>query len=248
MQTNDHIQIHLSSNNAINKFNSYLEFEFPLIEIDTQSTIYLSLQHAVIPYSFYNINETNNKLEFIINSLLDDNTPESIFISIGNYTASTLLLEIQNLLLKSGFYIKYNNINNKYEFTHNANDFIILNTSTSLSLLGFTESNHESKNRYLISDIIANLAPVRCLCISTGYNSNSIRLSSLYNSNILCSIPVNQNPYTIISYTNLTNHSINLNTNYLSNIAIKITDQNNNFINFNNLDWSVTLELNFRSF
>jgi hypothetical protein len=141
MQTNDHIQIHLSSNNSINKFNgsfnSYLEFEFPLIEIDTQSTIYLSLQHAVIPYSFYNINESNNKLEFIINSLLDDNVKESIIISIGNYTASTLLLEIQNLLLKSGFYIKYNNINNKYEFTHNANDFIILNTSTCLTIIRF---------------------------------------------------------------------------------------------------------------
>jgi len=60
---NESIQIHLNSKfaSSYNDNNtSDCNFSLPVIEIPSQHSIMLSVQHAIIPYSFYNINATNN--------------------------------------------------------------------------------------------------------------------------------------------------------------------------------------------
>jgi hypothetical protein len=62
---NEAIQIHLNSMFATNYNNQHYSdcgFALPMIEAQSQYTIYLSIIHCVIPYSFYNINSTNNVL------------------------------------------------------------------------------------------------------------------------------------------------------------------------------------------
>ena len=57
------IQITLNSKYAsqyINGSHSSCTFYLPVIEIPVQHHIYLSVQNANIPYSFYNINSSNN--------------------------------------------------------------------------------------------------------------------------------------------------------------------------------------------
>ena len=86
----DRIQIHLNSKFAT-KFNnnhySDVDFVLPVIEAQSQHTIYISVLHAVIPYSFYNINSTNNVLYFYEHTS-DPPVTTILNIPFGNYNAN----------------------------------------------------------------------------------------------------------------------------------------------------------------
>ena len=61
-------QIHLSSKDAYKNYNniSYSEFFLGNLEYDSEYEIFLSVQHAVIPYTFLNVNQTNNNLSYTL--------------------------------------------------------------------------------------------------------------------------------------------------------------------------------------
>ena len=48
---------------------SNCEYYLPMIEVPQQHYLYLSVIHAMIPYSFYNISNTNNCITFQLLSL-----------------------------------------------------------------------------------------------------------------------------------------------------------------------------------
>ena len=58
-----------SATNYINNQISDCYFNLPSIEILQDEIAYINLKDAVIPYSFYNVNNTNNKLNYIQNSI-----------------------------------------------------------------------------------------------------------------------------------------------------------------------------------
>ena len=60
----------------------------------------------------------------------------------------------------------------------------------------------------------------------------------------IATIPVNVPPYSLIQYSTYVDQQKNILTNrVLDNIDIQILDTDNKFINFNNVDWSLTLVL-----
>ncbi len=69
---NDTLTIHLNSSNATKyyngSYNSQVEFTLPVINIPSDYTIYLNVAHVAIPYSFYNINTSNNILKYSTSS------------------------------------------------------------------------------------------------------------------------------------------------------------------------------------
>ena len=67
--------------------NSKINFEIPRFITKQPNILYHSLKllHAEIPYSFYIINETNNKFNITINSIT-----YFYIIPVGNYNAFTL--------------------------------------------------------------------------------------------------------------------------------------------------------------
>ena len=61
-------------------------------------------------------------------------------------------------------------------------------------------------------------------------------------SNTLITIPVDVSPFSMISYNSQSDVNKNLlNVRTINEIDIQIYDENNNLINFNNLDWNITL-------
>ena len=243
---NETIGIHLNSSNATKYYNgtanSQVEFSLPRIDIPSDYTIYLSIAHVAIPYSFYNVNSYNNILRYTILSVL-----YTITIPVGNYTVNNLLIQLK-ALFPSDFTVSYNGINNKFTFTHATQNFTFIYqdnilSSTCLGLLGFSKLYHDSSNRSLTSDTMANLCPTRCLCISSTFLTQNISTITPNNSNILCSIPITVNPYTIISYQNNSTFKVNLNTNVLNAVQIKLADQDGNLLDFNSIHWSITLTL-----
>jgi hypothetical protein len=242
------VQIHLNSEDAIRYYSStsYCEFSFPVYSIDSTSTFYASVVHASIPYSFYNINSSNNCLCYTNNS----STIYRVYINPGNYTATTLLSQLQSIL-PSSFTVTYSNTQNTFTFT-NANTFTfiynsLIGFSTCLALLGFTltsQTSTVSGTTYtLTSNTLVNLASVRCICVNTSIHTGSIFTYSPNNQNILCSIPVSTAPFSIITFDNPNHYKVDLSTNIFNSIVIKLTDQAGNILNLNGLNWSITLQL-----
>jgi len=246
---NNSIQVHLNSRDAKrlnSSFNSHLEFNLPMIQYTTFFTLFLSIAHAAIPYSFYAINETNNILNYSLITFDDDTTNnETITLRPGNYTSGSLISELQQLL-GANFNVSYSDVTNKVTFKHITNDIIFYQVNNSiLSILGFdveTYTYFSSNKKVLTCDFMLNLFTVRNLCISTLFITENV-MSKNKSSTILCSIPITTTPYTVINYINLIDHKVNLDTNIFNHIIIKITDQDGNFLNLNNQHFNITLQI-----
>ena len=81
----DSLQLHLNSKQATsynNNLTSDCNFILPMIEVPSQHYLYMSVIHAVIPYSFYQIDRSNNILSYTIETLSYE-----VVILPGNYNA-----------------------------------------------------------------------------------------------------------------------------------------------------------------
>ena len=239
------IQIYLNSQSADKSFYGAADCEYnlPLIEIPDGFHIYLSVVSCLIPYSFYNINNRNNVLQYSFDGI----TINTLSIPIGNYNVNSLLSVLKSNLV--AFTITYDNIKNKFTFTHPTNNFMFMSSSTCLQILGF--NNNET-----ISSVIFSLTSVNCVNVYTirtvqvnsnliAYNINKVQKNNFC---ILCSVPITCTPFSIIEYINRTNFKTNLFLNRISNIKIKLTDDNGNLIDLNGCHYSLTLQLDVISF
>ena len=239
------IQIYLNSKNAdaYNNGASDCEYNLPLIEIPDGFHIYLSVVSCLIPFSFYNINNSNNNLYYSF----DGSTMTNLTIPIGNYNVNDLVKYFKSNMI--GFAISYNQNANKLTFTNYVNNFMFMSNSTCLSILGFNE------NTTVISTGLS-LTSINCVNV---YNIKTIQVNSnliTYNINkvernnycILCSIPVSSQPFALIEYINRTNFRTNLFLNRLQKLKIRLTDDNGNLIDLNGCHYTMTLQLDVVDF
>jgi len=235
-------QIYLNSTNADNINNNIYNFILPNLEIADGNYIYLSVQYASIPYSFYNINTINNVLIYTLNLV-----NYTVTITPGNYNITQLVTFLKSNM--SGFTISYNSITNKMTFSHSTYNFTFLSTSTCQEILGFkTNTNYTSTTLSLISLNCVSLIPIKCINIVSNLLTYNINKSNPNNQSILCCMPITTQPNSIIEYKNNNNFRSNLFINQISNITIKLTDQNNNILNLNGLDFFLTIQLDIEKF
>ena len=212
MSVIENFQIHLNSETADKIYDDnscYCDFYLPVIEVPNQYQIHLSLQHASIPYTFYNVNSTNDTLNYAINGVAN-----YICITHGNYNVLTmkayLIASIPNMN------VTYNYTSNQFTFIHQTYDFVFYASSNCLSLLGFKNILNSSILKSLTSTTSVNLLSVRCICVQTNLQTSNINKTNSNNLNMLCSIPIDVAPYSIINYKNINNFSVNTYRNTLS--------------------------------
>jgi hypothetical protein len=248
MITDSSFQVYLSTKSAdvYKKGVSSVEFHLPVIEIDDLYHIHLSVCSASIPVSFYNINDHNNVLYY---KLTADTEITEIVLTKGNYNVNTLLTLLKSVL--PAFTITYNIITNKYTFSHPTSNFsFYYNTtykSTCFHQIGFKEYDQYSSARILENDRCINLSPIRNFLISCNYNTGNINKSNPYANNILCSIPLTSNINGVVNYFS-DNFKSNLYTSVMNTITITITDQDGLDIDFNGVNWTMTLQLDIMKY
>ena len=239
------IQINLSSKYATLNNNLTSDCKFYLnntLEIPSQHYIFISLTSCNIPYSFYNINSSNNILNYTIN-----NISYSLVVTQGNYNALNLVSYL-NSNLQTGFTCSYNSITNKITFKHNTYEFTLNNTGvTILDALGF-KNNLNSSNKTLISDLVLNLQTIQTIYMMTNLSVGNICICNLNKTNILASIPITTGPNTNILYINQNGFKNNLYSNIINEIHLKLVDENHKAIDLNYLHWSCTLQLDIHDF
>ena len=240
---NETINLFLNSKTA----NKYIDnntsdciFYMPVIQIPKHRKVYCSVQIAMVPHSFYNINSTNNTLKYTING----GGEQTLNITVGNYNVNTLMTFITSSI--SNLTITYSSSTNKLTFTHSLYDFTFESTSTCFEAIGFTDGyTYSSTSSVLTSDISLNLFTTRNIYVcSDNFQINNINNSTPNKTNILCSIPIDASHHSMISYSNvygvrnMIHHVYNL-----TQLHIKLTDQDGNVLNLNGCHWSITLLL-----
>lgn len=253
-------QIHLNSKYSTSyngNTTSSCNFSLPsAIEIPNGYTMYLSVQSASIPYSFYNINSTNNTitLQEIIVDAIGNQTgviTNTLYMIYGNYNAHQLAAHMMSLFIGGRMNVTYNGITNKFVFVNTTYNFKFLQQySSCIELIGLSTNNLYNQSVLLsyTSINVINLSSVKCICVATNLISNSLTNISGNEQNILCSIPVDSQPYSMISFRNNNNFKVNMNTNYFNSISIKLIDENGKLIDLNSQYFALTLQIDIISF
>ena len=215
-------------------YKSDLLYNIPGLVKDESYILYntISISHAEIPYSFYIINVYNNLLSL---------STGDIYIDRGNYNASSLLKYL-NSKLPANLTLTFNSTNGKFTFSYNQ-PFSINPSTTLFEILGIDKNKKYSS----VNNIIECPYPANLLGSKNLYLKSNV-MTPNYNTETkdyvtLCCIPISVEPYSIILYNNFTATSHIIKDKSLDNLEIKIYDDDQNLVNFNNIDWSITIEI-----
>jgi hypothetical protein len=205
-------------------------------ETDIQYT-QISIQSAQIPVSFYVINEYNNTLRYRIGN----GTITNVSFTVGNYNASTFITEFKNAL--PSFNLSINKNTGRYTFSNN-NNFTFYSSSI-FKVLGFKKGlNYTSNNKVLDAPFPVNFLGITSVkIVSNTLSTYSMDSTKGNYSNTLATIPINTGAGGVILFENTSGYKPLLRAVTLNGFEIRLLDNDNNLINFNNVDWSMTLQL-----
>lgn len=235
-------------------FNSDVLFNFRGILTDEDDIVSsnICVMNAQIPVSFYTIAEDFDILYYDTSFNLIGNS--TIFAGNYNFNAIKKIIDADAVSLGINLTFNIDRANGKVNFTQVAPtslSFIVFEGSTVANglkyakLFGYnTRTIAPVANQWLAPNPL-NLLGVKKLNI----RSQKLQISS-FNSQTnnlgitLSTIPVDVPAFSMISYTNSTDlNKTNLQIKTIDQIDISIVDENNELINFNNLDWNITLVL-----
>lgn len=237
--------INLSSKQAIylnGQLKSSVFFDFKSVLREEPDIIYttVGVASAQVPSSFYIINEYNN-------NLVTSFGPMPIYL--GNYTATSLINELIPRFSEVGFgsmEITIDKITGCLTFFCAPNRIFsfLAAGSTVFSILGFENKNYYSdpygtlKAPHPLNLLGCQQLRINSAACSTT-NSNS---SSLTESNLIAVIQNTAAPFGMILYNNQSSYSV-LRNKRISSIDIQIMDEANNLVDFNGIDWTMTIQL-----
>lgn len=243
----DNIIISLNSHYGTKNNGTYLSnIFFPFKGILSDNPLikkkYLTLLNAQIPVSFYIINEYNHRLTL---KDVGGGGTHNIDLDYGNYSGNTLITELTTKI-NAGYphmvTITLSRSTGKLSFNFNGQTQIREDQSTIKNIIGF-DSNMTGTN--FIMPYPINLLGTKKLFIkSQVLDISSYDSINTNKTNIIATIPVDQPFYNMISYVSaIDTNQHELKLNILDGIDIQIYDEDNNLINFNNIDWNITLNL-----
>jgi hypothetical protein len=229
--------LNVSSLNAINgDFKSQVNITLPDQNYTDPNikAVYISVQHAEVPNSFYIVNYTNNTL--IINSI-------TYTLQRGNYSATSFITYLLTIL-PSGFAITYSTITNKYTITYSTNFTINagLSTSTINSVMGLGNSNLTSIANTLTLPNCVNFLPLSRLNFRAPLklrNFNQIDNSG----DILLSLQNNAAQMGVINFSNTIGTRFLIPDKSITSFVLSVTNDVGQVINFNGCDWYLTFQI-----
>jgi len=250
--------ISLNSKFATKKLNgskhSSLLFDFNSIVTKDIDSLYntVALQSAEIPASYYNVNTTNNTI-----NLTQGGTTASITIPVGNYDANTFaaafIVAFNAAAFANNGTLAFSTLTGKFSLMSDQagqNLTINLALTTARKILGIDDDatgtlafNYSAGNPTFMP-LIANFLGVTKIKILSdalaggNYDSNNLNTTTLMDT-ISATAPV----FGLTIFSSLGRESF-VKGKRIDEIDLQILDQDNNFIDFNGIDWTMTLLLN----
>jgi len=224
-------------------YKSDIEFQFNglLKQEDDIQQVQISLVNAQFAVSWYIINYSNN----VFKIQLGNNNTQYYYIQVGNYNANTLISALNALINDSNFSITISKITGKLTFSYNTSFIIYTDNNYSIcGILGFDLNTIYNSSGILLCPYPLNLLGYKRLEIYTQQLQTK-NYSSLNNGmcTLLCAIPIDQPAFGLITFNNFTDTKNIIKNKTLDKIEIIIKGEDENLINFNNIDWTIKLKL-----
>ena len=240
-------QLYLNSNTADIYLNgtkkSSVAFFFPefvnnINSIETR----ISIVNAQIPVSWYQLNTSNNTINM-------NNT--NYTFPPGNYNFNSFATMWQTVFGNTWTLI-LNPLTN--QITFNSDSYFQFSPSSMYSVLGFRQLDGGYMGM-LAAYKYSLIAPYQCNFLgltrihikSSTFHSNNMDTFTHSQTNILASVPVNASAGGMIQYVNFTQFQTVIKNNLVNTIQLDIQDDYGNFINFNNVDWTLTVQIDVLS-
>ena len=242
--------ITLNSANAVLNNGSMLSnvlFKTGCILEENSSIIdtHINVINAQIPVSFYVINSSNNQFKCSLNG----GSYTSYSIANGNYNNFTLITALQTLL-GSSFSFVFNSTNGVLTIS-STNLIFSLDFTTAYScytVLGFSKLIYNVTTGSIVAPYPLNLLGVKRISVKS-YNLGVSNFNSNGGDICLTTIPCDQPPFCMLSYINQSSDDKQfVNIKMINAIDILIMDENNNLLDFNNVNWTITLMLQISCF
>ena len=244
--------IFLKSNESTTILNGSLKSDIVYelknkINIPNNVDAYIQLNTFKFINAFYNVNSSNNK--FYV-SMLKSGVSNDVVITLpnGNYSIISILQYLNTALAVEKLDFTYIDTLFKVNITSSGgHTFHLMNgVNNCFRLLGFVSYNTTTYVNTLTSDSVINLSGTQVLYISlenVNLSSNSCKQSQ--NTNIIENITIDALIGSAQSFSNTNNSKFKVNENFLSSINIRIYDEYNNLVDFNNTDYFLSLGLIF---
>jgi hypothetical protein len=238
-----HTEIYLRSSDATQVFNG-----------NKKSDVIFILKNSIIPPQGYYMLLKLKKMYFPVSFYIIDSTNNSLYISnilytipIGNYTSSTLVSTLTDIL-PSTFSITFSSITNKLTII-NSSDFTINSNSTCLTVLGFdSNTSYTSTLNTLTSEYPVDLSGnnIVYVSISNLRTNNTDAGTSNSVSSIISSILINV-PYGYLQYYDSSdNTGLILLEDHISFLHVSILGEDAmTLLDFHNQNWAMTLIIQF---
>lgn len=210
------------------------------IECGQDEEIHAQMVSAEIPYSCYNISSAVNN-----NTIVYDTNQTFTFPS-KNYDTKELL-RVMNDDATFPFTVTRDKYTNKLTFTNNTPDSHTLNWTSSLAnkLLGYGEASDEvvAAGGTTTSLGMVDLATIHSFFIKSDLASGNVLSTRAGNSTTLQKISVDTNGFGIV-YLNQQDFRTTsvLQKPSISNIVFRLTDQNDNLLDLNDINYEFSLQ------
>lgn len=252
------VTLYINSKDRANINNPSTNFTYNIFPLGVYNATSFFVKSASIPLSNYvtvypPISGTNQTFE--ITNFLNTYT---IPVPAGNYTAQQLATTIQNainaLVSPTVFGVLYNTNTNTFEITTTLSSDINFTVNNAAypyqslgSVMGFRDINHNPIDTGSISAITspfeASLSGPLCYYIKS--NTLSVSTNSFFQknkSNVICSIPNNQGPFSVLAFLNPAPIYEPLFNVSISQLDFQLVDEYGNEIILND-DWVITISI-----
>jgi len=231
-------QFNISSKGALNgSLKSDVNISLPDLHFKEKNitNVLFSVDHCEVCNSYYLINSTNNTL--VINNI-------KYTVNNGNYNVNNFITSLLSVI-PSGFIITYSSITNRFLFTYSAN--FTINASNSLctmnTIIGLGKTDITSVSNTLILPYVVNFLPLARISFRSNFFKFNNFSTTDKSTDIFLSLQNNAGPIAPIYYVNQTNTNFIINDLNITTININVTDDDNNLLDFNNVDWYMTFTI-----
>ena len=219
-------------------FNSQIQVTLPNLtfHLDNIQNAYLSVVHCEIPNSFYILNYTNN--QFVLNSV-------TYTLTRGNYNVNTFITMILTII-PAGYGMTYNSATTKFTMTHTTTNFTINCSSiasTVNSIMGLGSINLTSAGLTLTMPNVVNFIPLQRINFRSNYFNFGCYNTVDGSSDIFLPLQNNAGQNSVINYINQTQHKFLIQDRSITTFVITVTNDNNQLINFNGVQWLMTIQI-----
>jgi hypothetical protein len=231
----DSKQFHLStrgdSGDVLNgDYKSQVRFSIPnaIVVDDSIDFIHFSIPYAVIPNSFYVINETNCNL-YVLQSAVTT----AYAFPFGNYTSQSFITAFK-ALLPAAFGITLGQNSNQFTITHTTTTFSFTSASTIDQIMGFSGTT-AAVSLSLTCPRVCNFLPLPRICIRCADLAHSFISATTDGNDVVLSVPNTAKLNGQIIYNNTSNMRTLFKLENLSSFTVSLTNDDGAPINFNGI-------------